>query len=51
MLIYKLQTSAYKFSWLLIPISIPFVWLLFPFTPPRSRPTTTPCSSPIRWPS
>lgn len=27
---YKLQTSAYKYSWALIPISIPFIWLLFP---------------------
>lgn len=26
---YKLQSSAYKFSWALIPISVPFVWLLF----------------------
>jgi hypothetical protein len=24
------QSNAYKFSWLLIPISVPFVWLLFP---------------------
>ncbi|MCT2557460.1 DUF3667 domain-containing protein [Tsuneonella sp. YG55] len=30
--IYKAQTSAYKFSWMLIPISVPFVWLLFPFS-------------------
>ncbi|HWH17251.1 MAG TPA: DUF3667 domain-containing protein [Allosphingosinicella sp.] len=29
LLIYKLQTNAYKFSWALIPISVPFVWLLF----------------------
>jgi hypothetical protein len=29
--IYKAQTSAYKFSWMLIPLSVPFVWLLFPF--------------------
>ncbi|KLE34059.1 DUF3667 domain-containing protein [Aurantiacibacter luteus] len=29
LMLYKLQSSAYKFSWLLIPISIPFVWLLF----------------------
>ncbi len=29
LMIYKLQANAYKFSWLLIPISIPFVWLLF----------------------
>jgi hypothetical protein len=32
LLIYKLQTSAYKYSWLLIPLSLPFVWLLFPFS-------------------
>ncbi len=29
LMLYKLQTNFYKFSWLLIPISIPFVWLLF----------------------
>ena len=29
--IYKLQSSAYKYSWLLIPLSVPFVWVLFPF--------------------
>jgi hypothetical protein len=28
LLLYKLQTNAYKFSWALIPISVPFVWLL-----------------------
>ena len=28
--IYKLQSNAYKYSWLLIPLSVPFVWLLFP---------------------
>jgi Protein of unknown function (DUF3667) len=27
--LYKIQSSAYKFSWALIPISTPFVWLLF----------------------
>jgi Protein of unknown function (DUF3667) len=27
--LYKIQSSAYKFSWALIPISAPFVWLLF----------------------
>lgn len=32
LLIYKLQNNAYKFSWALIPISVPFVWLLFPFS-------------------
>jgi hypothetical protein len=29
LLLYKVQTNAYKFSWVLIPISLPFVWLLF----------------------
>nr|WP_298897835.1 DUF3667 domain-containing protein [uncultured Altererythrobacter sp.] len=29
LMLYKLQANAYKFSWLLIPISIPFVWILF----------------------
>ena len=28
-MLYKLQTNFYKFSWLLIPLSVPFVWLLF----------------------
>ncbi|MET0371718.1 MAG: DUF3667 domain-containing protein [Sphingobium sp.] len=27
---YKLKANAYKFSWALILISVPFVWLLFP---------------------
>ena len=30
--LYKVQTYAYKYSWLLIPLSVPFVWLLFPFS-------------------
>ena len=29
LMIYKLQANAYKFSWLLIPLSIPFIWLIF----------------------
>jgi hypothetical protein len=29
LLIYKLKTNGYKFSWALIPLSIPFLWLLF----------------------
>lgn len=29
LMLYKLQANFYKFSWLLIPLSIPFVWLLF----------------------
>ena len=32
LLFYKLKTNAYKFSWALIPISLPFVWSLFPFS-------------------
>ncbi len=28
---YKMQTSAYKFAWLVIPLSGPFLLLLFPF--------------------
>jgi hypothetical protein len=28
----KIQDAASKFSWLLIPISVPFLWLLFPFS-------------------
>src|SRR6478609_9520026 len=32
LLFYKLKTNAYKFSWALIPISVPFMWLLFPFS-------------------
>ena len=31
LLVYKLQANGYKFSWALIPISVPFVWLLFAF--------------------
>jgi hypothetical protein len=29
LLLYKVQNNAYKFSWALIPLSVPFVWLLF----------------------
>jgi hypothetical protein len=29
LLLYKLQNGAYKYSWALIPLSVPFVWLLF----------------------
>lgn len=32
LLIYKLQNNAYKYGWALIPISVPFLWLLFPFS-------------------
>lgn len=30
--IYKMQSHAYKYCWALIPISVPFLWLLFPFS-------------------
>jgi len=29
LMLYKLQSNSYKFSWLLIPLSLPFVWLIF----------------------
>ncbi len=29
LLLYKLQSNGYKFSWLLIPLSVPFLWVLF----------------------
>lgn len=29
LLLYKLQSGAYKYSWALIPLSTPFLWLLF----------------------
>ena len=29
LLTYKLQANAYKLSWVTIPLSVPFVWLLF----------------------
>ena len=32
LLFYKLRTNAYNFSWMLIPLSVPFIWLLFPFS-------------------
>ena len=30
LLLYKLQSNAYKFSWVLIPLSVPFLWLVEP---------------------
>jgi Protein of unknown function (DUF3667) len=29
LLAYKIQSNTYKYSWALIPISLPFMWLLF----------------------
>ncbi|QPQ54189.1 DUF3667 domain-containing protein [Allosphingosinicella flava] len=37
LLLYKLQNNAYKFSWALIPLSVPFVALLFLFRGRRHR--------------
>ena len=31
MLSLKIQEAASKYSWLLIPLSVPFLWMLFPF--------------------
>jgi hypothetical protein len=30
LLVYKLQSSAYKYAWALIPLSLPFMWAMFP---------------------
>ena len=32
LLIYKLKSNSYKWSWAIIPLSVPFIWLLFPFS-------------------
>ncbi|MBN8845562.1 MAG: DUF3667 domain-containing protein [Sphingomonadales bacterium] len=32
LILYKLQANAHKFAWALIPLSLPFMWLLFPFS-------------------
>jgi hypothetical protein len=29
LLLYKMKSYAYKYSWALVPISLPFIWLLF----------------------
>ena len=31
LVVYKIQQKAYKLSFLLVPLSLPFLWLLFPF--------------------
>lgn len=33
LMLYKLQSNGYKFSWLLIILSTPFLWLLFAWRP------------------
>lgn len=32
LMLYKMQSHAYKYSWALVPLSVPFMWLLFPFS-------------------
>jgi hypothetical protein len=32
LILYKFQANAYKFAWALIPLSLPFMWLLYPFS-------------------
>jgi len=32
LVLYKFQANAYKFAWALIPLSLPFMWLLYPFS-------------------
>jgi Protein of unknown function (DUF3667) len=32
LMLYKIQGNAYKFAWALIPLSAPFLWLLYPFS-------------------
>jgi len=32
LLLYKVKSDSYKWSWALIPLSVPFLWLLFPFS-------------------
>jgi hypothetical protein len=32
LMLYKLKSNAYKYSWALIPLSLPLMWLLFPFS-------------------
>lgn len=32
LMLFKFQTKAYKYAWAVIPLSVPMVWLLFPFS-------------------
>src|SRR5438045_2648839 len=32
LILYKVKSNSYKWSWAVIPLSVPFVWLLFPFS-------------------
>jgi hypothetical protein len=31
LLLYKMKSNSYKWSWAIIPLSVPFLWLMFPF--------------------
>jgi hypothetical protein len=31
-LVYKMKNNSYKWSWAIIPLSVPFLWLMFPFS-------------------
>jgi hypothetical protein len=35
LLLFKLKSNGYKYSWALIPLSLPLMWLLFPFARQR----------------
>ena len=37
--VYNIQDAASKYSWLLIPISVPFLWILFPLRRRHMLPT------------
>ena len=43
--VYKIQNAAYKFAFLLVPISLPFVWLMFMWR----RGTTLESAEPRAW--
>jgi hypothetical protein len=32
LVVYKLKSNSYKWSWTIIPLSVPFLWLMFPFS-------------------
>ena len=32
LLIFKMKSNSYKWSWAIIPLSVPFLWLMFPFS-------------------
>jgi hypothetical protein len=48
LLIHKVQTNAYKFAWLLIPLSVPFVALTFLCTSSRAGSASRSCCMRLR---